>query len=43
MCDTMNEALEFVGEEEMKIDMERCSDACDRFCNGDTRIASVDA
>jgi hypothetical protein len=42
MCDTMNNAPEFVGEE-MKIDMERCSDACDRFCNGDSRIASVAA
>ncbi|RLM66626.1 hypothetical protein C2845_PM16G08330 [Panicum miliaceum] len=42
MCNTMNNAPEFVGEE-IKIDMERCSDACDRFCNGDARIASVAA
>ncbi|PAN38264.1 hypothetical protein PAHAL_7G158800 [Panicum hallii] len=40
MCNTMNN--EFVGEE-IKIDMERCSDACDRFCNGDAGIASVAA
>ncbi|KAG2560795.1 hypothetical protein PVAP13_8KG086000 [Panicum virgatum] len=42
MCDTKNNAPEFVGEE-MKIDMEHCSDACDRFCNGDARMASVAA
>ncbi|RLM75599.1 thionin [Panicum miliaceum] len=42
MCDTMNNAPEFVSEE-MKIDMEQCSDTCDRFCNGNARIASVAA
>ncbi|XP_039775509.1 thionin BTH7-like [Panicum virgatum] len=40
VCDTMNN--DFPGKE-MKIDMESCSDACDRFCNGDSRIASVAA
>ncbi|KAG2572283.1 beta-hordothionin-like isoform X1 [Panicum virgatum] len=42
MCDTMNNAPEFM-DEEMKITMERCSDACDRLCSGDARIASVAA
>lgn len=27
--------------EVMKIDVERCTDACKRFCNGDGRLASI--
>ncbi|KAG2572275.1 leaf-specific thionin DB4-like isoform X2 [Panicum virgatum] len=42
MCDNISNAPEFVGEE-TNIDMERCSDACDRICNGDASIASVAA
>jgi hypothetical protein len=42
MCDSTNNAPEFVGEE-MKIDMAGCSEACDRFCKRDARIASVAA
>ncbi|KAG2566369.1 hypothetical protein PVAP13_7NG195917 [Panicum virgatum] len=40
MCDSMNNTPEFI-DEEMKIDMERCSDSCDRFCKGDARIAPL--
>ncbi|CAL5067937.1 unnamed protein product [Urochloa decumbens] len=40
LCDYMNNGL--VGEV-MKIDMESCSDACNRFCSGDAQFASVDA
>ncbi|XP_062202326.1 purothionin A-1-like [Phragmites australis] len=40
VCDNMNNGH---GGEEMKIDVERCGDACDSFCNGDAGIASVAA
>ncbi|KAG2566370.1 thionin BTH7-like [Panicum virgatum] len=42
VCDTMNNAPDVAGKE-TKINMESCRDACDRFCNGDARFASVAA
>ncbi|XBI81551.1 hypothetical protein VPH35_090426 [Triticum aestivum] len=40
VCDNVNSAEL---REDMKVGVERCGDACGRFCNDATNIASVDA